>query len=155
MRKRINALLAVFAVVLLLVGCTQKDERYDQIEKVVYKTNASWGIAEELPYYTLTFDFETKTATFESGLLDGETIIKTWEQPMTDEQIEHLRNVLIKYDFFNLPAYYEFEAEDGDYQGITVVVGGEEYTTGGFMPDDKRFNAIQEEIFQVISAIEP
>lgn len=152
-RKKSYVILAIFAMFLLFVGCTKKDERYNQVTKVVYKTYTVWG-DDMTSYHTWAFDFETETLTYEKRLISNNTLLETWKKPLTETQLENIQNALIKNDFFTLPDRYEVEAEDGDYQGMMVVAGGSAYKTGGFLPVHKQFNAIQQVLFEIMDEVD-
>lgn len=129
---------------------------YDHLVSLQYSVGGGYGPAEEMISSQLIINFAENTIQFEAIRSIDNTVVSSWENSLEQTQLEELKSILISNDFLSLPESYGNDISlDAPYVSISLKTSETEHTTGGFMPGNERFRAIQSEIQAIFDIATP
>lgn len=129
---------------------------YEHLISLQYSVGGGYGAAEEMTSSELMINFAENTIHFETIRSIDNSVVSSWENSLEQSQLKELRNTLIANDFLSLPESYGSDmSPDAPYVAILLKTSETEHTTGGFMPGNKRFKAVQSEIQAIFDIAAP
>lgn len=138
----------------LLIGCTNKIDFVDEepfVKLEVYSASSGTYLDHFPKIITVSNDGSVNVFTKDSNEMKVGEDAPTIKREISAKEVKAIKQVIEKNRFFSIPEdVTDYDVMDGVGSRITVYAQDEQRKVGGENPSNKRYNAIEEIIFDQV-----